>query len=102
MGVSGVNLFLKLLMYALKELEEAYNEAANDGAFQKRLTGLLNEYAGRPTPLYFAPKLTEHCGGARILLKREDLAHTGAHKINNAIGQDKQRYRSGSPGGADG
>jgi len=94
-GSFGGKFVPETLMYALKELEEAYNEAANDGAFQKRLTGLLNEYAGRPTPLYFAPKLTEHCGGARILLKREDLAHTGAHKINNAIGQGLLAERMG-------
>jgi tryptophan synthase beta chain len=74
-------------MFALKELEEAYRNAQKDKAFQRQLDQLLNDYVGRPTSLYSATKLTEHCGGAQILLKREDLAHTGAHKINNAIGQ---------------
>jgi tryptophan synthase beta chain len=87
------------LMYALEELEKAYDEAREDAAFQDRLASLLREYVGRPTPLYLAEKLTEHCGsarqGARILLKREDLAHTGAHKINNAIGQGLLAARMG-------
>jgi tryptophan synthase beta chain len=74
-------------MFALEELEEAYAEARADGAFQDELECLLKDYAGRPTPLYLASKLSERWGGARVLLKREDLAHTGAHKINNAIGQ---------------
>jgi len=75
------------LMAALEELEEAYSEAKQSGEFQQGLSSLLHHYAGRPTALYFAENLTRHCGGARIYLKREDLAHTGAHKINNALGQ---------------
>ena len=75
------------LMAALEELEEAYTEAKQSEEFQNGLSSLLHHYAGRPTALYFAETLTRHCGGARIYLKREDLAHTGAHKINNALGQ---------------
>ena len=86
-GPFGGKFVPETLMPALEEMERAYNEAERDEAFQSRLRGLLHNYAGRPTPLYYAQRLTEHCGGARIFLKREDLAHTGAHKINNAIGQ---------------
>ena len=75
------------LMAALEELEAAYQEARADEEFQGGLASLLHHYAGRPTALYFAENLTRHCGGAKIYLKREDLAHTGAHKINNALGQ---------------
>ena len=74
-------------MAALEELETAYREVKEDQEFQDRLGHLLRTYAGRPTPLYHAENLSRHCGGARIYLKREDLAHTGAHKINNALGQ---------------
>jgi tryptophan synthase beta chain len=75
------------LMSPLIELERAYQAARRDRKFQARLRMLMTEYAGRPTPLYFAERLTEHAGGARIYLKREDLCHTGAHKINNVLGQ---------------
>ncbi len=75
------------LMAALTELEEAYDQAKTAPEFRQRLESLLHHYAGRPTALYYAENLTRHCGGARIYLKREDLAHTGAHKINNALGQ---------------
>ena len=75
------------LMPALAELEAEYERAKRDKAFQDELELLQRTYIGRPTPLYFAQRLTEHLGGAKIYLKREDLAHTGAHKINNAIGQ---------------
>lgn len=75
------------LMTPLFELTEAYHEARKDPEFQKELDHQLREFAGRPTNLYFAERLTEHCGGAKIYLKREDLLHTGAHKINNALGQ---------------
>ena len=75
------------LMAALKELESEYAAAKTDPAFQRELDGLLHEYVGRPTPLYFAERLTQQLGGAKIYLKREDLLHTGAHKINNALGQ---------------
>ena len=74
-------------MPALEELERAYAQAKEDPAFEEELSHLLREYVGRPTPLYFARRLTEHLGGAKIYLKREDLCHTGAHKINNALGQ---------------
>ncbi|MFQ6058014.1 MAG: tryptophan synthase subunit beta [Anaerolineae bacterium] len=75
------------LMPALAELEAAYREAWTDPHFRAEFDGLLRTYAGRPTPLTFASRLTERLGGAKIYLKREDLAHTGAHKINNALGQ---------------
>ena len=75
------------MMAALEELEAAYETYSKDPAFQQELTGLLNEYAGRPSLLYYAEKMTKDLGGAKIYLKREDLNHTGAHKINNALGQ---------------
>jgi len=75
------------LMTALRELETEYLKAAADPAFQAELSGLLKDFCGRPTPLYFAERMTGLLGGAKIYLKREDLLHTGAHKINNAIGQ---------------
>ncbi len=74
-------------MAPLEELTAAYETARSDENFQKELDALLRDYAGRPTPLFFAERLTEHAGGARIYLKREDLLHTGAHKINNTLGQ---------------
>ena len=86
-GVYGGVFVPETLMSALKELDEAYAVAAKDPSFQKELHDTLAEFAGRPTPLYYAERLTEHCGGAKIFFKREDLLHTGAHKINNAIGQ---------------
>ena len=75
------------LMPALDELEAAYAEAKHDPAFWAEFDSLSRDYSGRPTPLYFAERLTRQCGGAQIFLKREDLLHTGAHKINNALGQ---------------
>src|SRR5439155_1591627 len=75
------------LMAPLVELTKAYESARRDGRFRAELATLLRDYAGRPTPLYFARHLSEHVGGARIYLKREDLCHTGAHKINNVLGQ---------------
>jgi len=75
------------LVPALRQLERAYDEAGADARFQRQLHDLLQQYVGRPTPLTLAGRLTEHCGGAEIWLKREDLAHTGAHKINNTLGQ---------------
>ena len=74
-------------MAPLEELTAAYEAARADQSFQNELDQLLRDYAGRPTPLFLAKRLTEHCGGGRIYLKREDLLHTGAHKINNALGQ---------------
>jgi len=86
-GKYGGRFVPETLMPALMELEKAYLESKKDRAFQKELIHLQKTYIGRPTSLYFAKRLTEHLGGAKIYLKREDLAHTGAHKINNAIGQ---------------
>jgi len=86
-GDFGGKFVPETLMAALEELETAYREVKEDQQFQDRLGHLLRTYAGRPTPLYHAENLSRHCGGARIYLKREDLAHTGAHKINNALGQ---------------
>jgi len=77
----------EILFGALDELDREYKRLSNDPGFRNRLDHLLRAYAGRPTPLYFASRLTERVGGARIYLKREDLAHTGSHKINNALGQ---------------
>lgn len=83
------------LMPILLEMEKTYLEAKNDPEFIHEINSLLCEYAGRPTPLTYAKRLTEHLGGAKIYLKREDLAHTGAHKINNAIGQGLLAIRMG-------
>jgi len=94
-GKFGGKFVPETLMSALEALEKAYREAQQDAGFQQRLAALLRDYAGRPTPLYFAAKLSEHCGGARIYLKREDLAHTGAHKINNTLGQGLLAERMG-------
>ena len=86
-GVYGGRYAPETLMAALEELERAYDKAKRDGKFQRRLDHLLRTYAGRPTPLFFADRLTKKLGGAKIYLKREDLLHTGAHKINNCLGQ---------------
>jgi len=94
-GPYGGKFVPETLMSALDELEAAYREAQADAAFQEKLEGLLRDYAGRPTPLYLAERLAAHCGGARIYLKREDLAHTGAHKINNTLGQGLLARRMG-------
>jgi tryptophan synthase beta chain len=84
-------------MTPLLELEAAYRAARRDPAFRARLRALQAEYVGRPTPLYLAERLSEHAGGARIYLKREDLCHTGAHKINNTLGQGLLAARMGKP-----
>jgi tryptophan synthase beta chain len=86
-GEYGGRFVPETLMGALGELERAYSDLLGDAAFQARLDQLLRDYVGRPTPLYFAERLTERSSGATIYFKREDLNHTGAHKINNAIGQ---------------
>ena len=86
-GRYGGRFVPETLMAPLEELTTAYEAARADENFQKELDGLLRDYAGRPTPLFFARRLTRHAGGARIYLKREDLLHTGAHKINNTLGQ---------------
>jgi tryptophan synthase beta chain len=94
-GRFGGRFVPETLMAPLIELERAYRAARRDRKFQARLAGLLSSYAGRPTPLYFAERLTQHCGGARIFLKREDLCHTGAHKVNNVLGQALLAQRMG-------
>src|SRR3989337_1378551 len=86
-GIYGGRYISETLMPAVLELEKAYRKFKNDGDFKKELEYYLKEYVGRPTPLYFAERLTKKLGGAKIYLKREDLCHTGAHKINNTIGQ---------------
>ena len=86
-GVHGGQYIPETLMNAINELEEAYDRYKDDPEFNAELTQLLNEYAGRPSRLYYAERLTKDLGGAKIYLKREDLNHTGAHKINNALGQ---------------
>ncbi|HXW54528.1 MAG TPA: tryptophan synthase subunit beta [Candidatus Cybelea sp.] len=94
-GPYGGRYVPETLMAPLEELEAAYARARADRAFQVNLRDLLANFAGRPTPLQFASRLTAHCGGPRIYLKREDLLHTGAHKINNAIGQGLLAERMG-------
>lgn len=86
-GIHGGQYIPETLMNAVIELEEAYEHYKNDEEFNRELTDLLNEYAGRPSRLYYAEKMTKDLGGAKIYLKREDLNHTGSHKINNVLGQ---------------
>ena len=94
-GKFGGKFVPEILMEAIKELEEAYEQAKRDPDFQKTLGAYLSEYVGRPTPLYYAENLTKKVGGAKIYLKREDLAHGGAHKINNTLGQALLAKRMG-------
>ena len=94
-GRFGGQFVPETLMTALKELDEAYDQYKDDEDFQTELRYYLKNYVGRETPLYFAERLTEHCGGAKVYLKREDLNHTGAHKINNALGQALLAKRMG-------
>jgi tryptophan synthase beta chain len=94
-GEFGGKFVIETLMPALQELEKLYNEARNDPEFQKQLRFYLEHYVGRPSPLYFAQNLTRKLGGAKIYLKREDLNHTGAHKINNTIGSALLTQRMG-------
>ena len=96
-GPFGGQFVPETLMTALAELAEAYHQARQDEFFQRELASLLRDYAGRPTPLYFAENLSQRVGGARIYLKREDLAHTGSHKINNALGQGLLAKRMDKP-----
>ena len=86
-GIHGGQYIPETLMNAVLELEKAYDFYKNDPEFNQELTALLNDYAGRPSRLYYAKRMTENLGGAKIYLKREDLNHTGAHKVNNALGQ---------------
>ena len=94
-GIHGGQYIPETLMNAVMELEEAYDRCKDDPAFNRELTELFNEYAGRPSRLYFARRMTEDLGGARVYLKREDLNHTGAHKINNVLGQALLAQRMG-------
>jgi tryptophan synthase beta chain len=94
-GPYGGRFVPEILMAPIEDLEKAYLEARDDAAFQAELAALLHNYAGRPTPLWFAGRLTGQLGGARIYLKREDLLHTGAHKINNCLGQALVARRMG-------
>ena len=94
-GQFGGRYVAETLMPALFELESAYQAAVADPAFQQELDGYLRDYVGRPSPLYLARRLTEHLGGAKVYLKREDLNHTGAHKVNNTVGQALLARRMG-------
>ena len=94
-GVFGGRYVSETLMPAILQLEKAYMEIKNDPKFKEEFNYYLSEYAGRPTPLYFAQRMTDKLGGAKIYLKREDLAHTGSHKINNTIGQALLASRMG-------
>ena len=94
-GDFGGKFVPETVMAALTELEDSYRAVQDDPGFAEQLNHLMTNYAGRPTALYYAENLTRHCGGARIYLKREDLAHTGAHKINNALGQCLLAQRMG-------
>jgi tryptophan synthase beta chain len=94
-GSFGGRFVPETLMYALEELEEEYQKAKEDPSFWQEFEYYLKEFAGRPTPLYFAKNLTEYAGGAKIYIKREDLLHTGAHKINNTLGQALLAKRMG-------
>ena len=94
-GAYGGRYVPETLMAALEELDAAYAKAKRDKKFQAEFDRLLREYAGRPTSLFYASRLTKELGGAKIYLKREDLLHTGAHKINNSIGQALLAKRMG-------
>ena len=94
-GQFGGRYVAETLMPALLELEQAYRQAQADPLFQREFDNYLSEYVGRPSPLYLAKRLTEHAGGAKIYLKREDLNHTGAHKVNNTVGQALLARRMG-------
>jgi hypothetical protein len=96
-GIYGGRFVAVTLMPLILELEKAYAAAKNDPTFHKEMTGYLKDYVGRPSPLYFAERLTDHLGGAKIYLKREDLNHTGAHKVNNVLGQILLARRMGKP-----
>jgi len=94
-GIFGGRYVAETLMPALLELEDTYRQARKDKTFRRELAGYLRDYSGRETPLYFARRLTEHLGGAKIYLKREDLNHTGSHKLNNTLGQALLARRMG-------
>jgi tryptophan synthase beta chain len=94
-GIYGGRFVAETLMPLILDLEKAYGEAKADPAFQKEMDGYLASYVGRPSPLYFAERLSAHCGGAKIYFKREELNHTGAHKVNNVLGQIMLAKRMG-------
>ncbi|MCF7855511.1 MAG: tryptophan synthase subunit beta [Candidatus Pacebacteria bacterium] len=96
-GIYGGQYVAETLMPALQELESAFNDAWEDPSFRHDFHAYLRDYVGRPSPLYFARRLSEHCAGAKIYLKREDLNHTGAHKVNNTLGQALLAKRMGKP-----
>jgi tryptophan synthase beta chain len=96
-GIYGGRFVAETLMPLILDLEKAYAQAKADPAFQKEMDGHLTNYVGRPSPLYFAERLTAHLGGAKVYLKREDLNHTGAHKVNNVLGQIMLAKRMGKP-----
>jgi len=96
-GEFGGRYVPETIMPALDELTAVYETAKNDPAFKEEFSYYLSQYVGRPTPLYFAEKMTKELGGAKIYLKREDLNHTGAHKINNALGQILLAKRMSKP-----
>jgi tryptophan synthase beta chain len=96
-GIYGGRFVAETLMPLILDLEKAYSEAKADPAFKREMDGHLAHYVGRPTPLYLAERLTAHLGGAKIYLKREDLNHTGAHKVNNVLGQIMLAKRMGKP-----
>src|SRR5439155_16994959 len=96
-GPYGGRYVPETLMYALGQLTEQYEQARDDAEFRKQFAYYLKEFVGRPTPLFFAERMTKEAGGARIFLQREALNHTGAHKINNCIGQALLARRMGKP-----
>src|SRR6187401_165135 len=96
-GIYGGRFVAETLMPLILALEKAYAEAKADPAFKTEMDGHLENYVGRPSPLYFAERMTQHLGGAKIYFKREDLNHTGAHKVNNVLGQIMLARRMGKP-----
>jgi tryptophan synthase beta chain len=94
-GIFGGRFVAETLMPLILDLEKAYVEAKADPAFQAEMNGYLRDYVGRPSPLYFAERLTGHLGGAKIYFKREELNHTGSHKVNNVLGQIMVARRMG-------
>jgi len=96
-GIYGGRFVAETLMPLILDLEKAYADAKADPKFRKEMDGHLATYVGRPSPLYFAQRLTDHCGGAKIYFKREELNHTGAHKVNNVLGQIMLALRMGKP-----
>jgi tryptophan synthase beta chain len=96
-GIYGGRFVAETLMPLILDLEKAYAEARNDPGFKKEMDAYLAHYVGRPSPLYFAERITEHCGGAKVYFKRDELIHTGAHKVNNVLGQIMLAKRMGKP-----